>query len=130
MVAIFLLITGIAAALDPRPLRPERAPAPSLPPAAADGSAPSDADLRRIRIRSTDRRASERRVSAGDHVILTVEVDSPGEVSVEGLDLVKSASEGVPAVFDLLAGRPGRYPVLFTAVGEEQRQLGVLEVEA
>ena len=125
VVAIFLLLTTVAAALDPRPLRTPRPPAPIAP---ADDRERDDARTVAIRLEGSDRRPWERRVSAGTHVVLTVTVDTPGEIALEGLDQVVSATPEAPAVFDLLATRPGRYPVLLTPVASGPRQLGVLVI--
>ena len=127
MVAIFLLLTTVAAALDPRPLRTPRPPAPA-PIAPADDRERDDARTVAIRLEGSDRRPWERRVSAGTHVVLTVTVDTPGEVALEDLGQVVSATPEAPAMFDLLATRPGRYPVLLTPVAGGPRQLGALVI--
>ena len=127
VVAVFLLLTTVAAVLDPRPLRTPAPPAPA-PLAPADDGERNDARTFNMRLEGSDRRPWERRVSAGTHVVLTVTVDTPGEVALEGLDLVVAATPEAPAVFDLLATRPGRYPVLLTPVAGGPRQLGALVV--
>ena len=127
VVAIFLLLTTLAAALDPRPLRTPPPPAPA-PLAPAEGGERNDARTVAMRLEGSDRRPWERRVSAGTHVVLTVTVDTPGEVALEGLEQVVSATPEAPAVFDLLATRPGRYPVLLTPVASGPRQLGALVI--
>ena len=121
---IFLLISGVAASLDPRPLRDPSPPA-QIPAAPAPLPA-SAAQAREVRLDGRER--ERRRIRAGAHVILTVEVDEPGEVAIDGLELIGSASPEAPAVFDLLPRRPGRYPVLFTPVGSAARDIGSLLV--
>lgn len=120
---IFLLISGLAAWADPRPLRSPSQPA-QVP--AAAPAPPSETET--VQVRLDGRERERRRVPAGAHVILTVEVDEPGEVAIEGLDLIDSASPEAPAVFDLLPRRRGRYPVLFTPVGSAARDIGSLLV--
>ena len=128
VVSIFLLLTTVAAALDPRPLRtPLPPPAARLTP--ADGGERKRARTVAIRLEGSDRRQWERRVPAGTHVVLTVAVDAPGEVALEGLDLVASATPEAPAVFDLLTMRSGRYRVLLTPVAAAPRRLGALIVD-
>lgn len=122
---IFLLISGFAAAVDPRPLRgPTRAPSTTTAPTASTER--PQAQARAVRLDASGR--AERRVRAGAHVVLTVEVEEPGDVAIEGLDLLTPASPEAPAVFDLLAGRPGRYPVLFTPTGGGAKDIGALLV--
>jgi len=124
VVTIFLLISGLAAWADPRPLRTPSPPA-QIPAAAP---APPASEARAFQVRLDGRERTQRRVRAGAHVVLTVEVDEPGEVAIEGLDLITSASPEAPALFDLLPGRPGRYQVLFTPVGGAARDIGSLLV--
>lgn len=124
---IFLLISGLAVAVDPRPVRGPP-PTPSTPTAPVPSAGRTEAKARDVRLDGSGR--AERRVRAGAHVVLTVEVEEPGEVVIEGLDLLASASPRAPAVFDLLVGRPGRYPVLFTPTGGGAKDIGALVVRA
>jgi hypothetical protein len=52
----------------------------------------------------------------------------PGNVEVTGLGLLEAVSPGTPAVFDLLASRPGSYDVVLTTLDRERLVLGTLVV--
>ena len=69
-----------------------------------------------------------RRVRAGAHVILRVSAATPGNVEIAGLGLLQPVVPGTPAVFDLLASRPGRYTVSHVSLTGERTRLGALQV--
>ena len=73
--------------------------------------------------------ARTRTLKAGMAATVTVAVEEPGEVSIQGLGLLAQAGPLTPARFDVLSTTPGRYPVRFRAVPDaETRHLGVLQV--
>ena len=75
------------------------------------------------------RPARTRTLKAGTAASITVAVEEPGEVSIDGLGLLAQAGPLTPARFDVLSTTPGRYPVRFRAVPDtERRRLGVLQV--
>ncbi len=68
-------------------------------------------------------------VKAGSATTVTVVVEEPGEVSLDGLGLTAVAERLAPARFDVLSTRPGRHPVRFRALPDsESRLLGVLQI--
>ncbi|HEX6653724.1 MAG TPA: hypothetical protein VF072_13340 [Thermoleophilaceae bacterium] len=70
-----------------------------------------------------------RRVEAGTAVTVEVAVSEAGTVDIPDLGLTSPADPVTPARFDVLATRPGRYPVLFTpAAGEQSEPAGSLVV--
>jgi hypothetical protein len=69
-----------------------------------------------------------RQVRTGAHVVLRVSAREPGNVEIPGLGLLQPVSPGTPAVFDLLATRPGRYDVELVTLGAERIRLGALVV--
>ena len=73
----------------------------------------------------------QRPVRAGTHVVVRVEAGVAGNVEIPGLGLIQPVAPGTPALLDVLASRPGLYPVeLLPAGGEgaERIRLGTLEV--
>jgi len=124
---ILLLVLLLTSTLTAS-LAPPREPAP-----VRDGARPAqvgeDRGPRALTIDLGQRaeRPAER-VPAGRHVVVEVTVGEPGEVALEGLGLVASATPAVPAVFDLLVEEPGRYWVTFRPVGGEAERRARLTV--
>jgi hypothetical protein len=71
-----------------------------------------------------------RPVRSGSHLVIRVEARVAGDIEIPGLGLIQSVAPGTPAVFDVLASRPGRYDVSLRSASGEQIRLGTLEVEA
>ncbi len=68
-------------------------------------------------------------LARGSAATVTVTVDEPGQVRVEGLGLVAPAEPLTPASFPVHVDAPARYPVLFAPADEERpRQVGTLVV--
>ena len=70
-----------------------------------------------------------RQVRAGAHVVLRVSAAAPGNVEIPGLGLLQAVAPGTPAVFDLLASRPGSFTVMHISLSGERTRLGVLRAE-
>lgn len=85
---------------------------PSSPPAQATGSLPAD---ERIRAR------------VGDVVIVEVRADRADSAEVRDLGIDAPVVPGVAGRLEFLADRPGRFPVVLSATGE---QLGVILITA
>jgi hypothetical protein len=64
-------------------------------------------------------------VNQGDELRLTVEGDALDTVELVGMDQLAAIAPETPAVFDLLADRPGSYPIRLVGSG---RHAGRLEV--
>ncbi len=119
IVAILMGITALTAGLSAPP-RPPPPPPPGASPRPAGGA---PAAVRRTL--DAGGRARTVAVEEGDHVVLTVRSDLTDTVEVVGLDRLAPVAPGLPATFDILADRPGLYPVVLTADGG---RLGALRV--
>ena len=69
-----------------------------------------------------------REVRTGAHVVLRVRARTDGNVEIPGLGLIEQVTPSAPAVFDLLATRPGRYEVVLAPLAGERIELGTLAV--
>ena len=63
-----------------------------------------------------------RRLQAGEAATVEVAVSEAGSVEIPDMGLSAPADRFTPARFDVLASRPGRYPLLFTPAGEESAE--------
>lgn len=131
---LFALVLGMAALVTAVTGPPERDGEPqNTPPVSRDMSprarpAPPQTGVLQVRF-DTDRRAATRRLRTGRAALVTVEVDTPGQVELVGLATTQPADPVTPARFDVLAVKPGRYPVRFTPVAaDEARVVGMLQV--
>ncbi|MBA2504314.1 MAG: hypothetical protein H0V29_00050 [Thermoleophilaceae bacterium] len=70
----------------------------------------------------------ERTVKPGTHVIVTVPVEESGEIRIDSLGLVDSAEPRSPAVFDILTGERGRFPIAFDPPTGSNEPVGTLVV--
>ena len=122
--ALVLAAVSLGAALSaPReeaddPPRP-RAPAP---PSSTPGAISIALD------HPVEGRPPVREVRTGAHVVLRVRARAEGNVEIPALGLIEPVSRSAPAVFDLLATRPGRYEVVLVPLGGERIELGTLVV--
>jgi hypothetical protein len=125
LMGLILLVTAIVGALVPAPH--DRTPAEAPLPAPEGAGA---ARVRTISLRYPPAQQAPRlRVDAGSHVLLEVTTNRPGQATVGPLDLVAPAEPHTPAHFDVLATRPGSYPVAFQpAAGGSVRTVGTLTV--
>ena len=71
----------------------------------------------------------ERRVDVNDHIVLRVNTALVGNVEIGGLGLIQGVGPRTPTTFDILASRPGRYPVELVPTAGERLRLGTLVVE-
>ncbi len=118
--AILLLLATFAAAMAPRQPRP--APPPSaLPDRAADG----DAGTVERRLSVDDDASTAVRVARGDIVRLEVAGDVLDSVELDGLDRIEVIEPVTPAMFEVLAERPGTYPIRLVAA---DRRIGRLVI--
>ena len=69
-----------------------------------------------------------RNVRGGTRVVVRVQAAIAGDVEIPGLGLSTPVAPGTPAVFDILAERPGRYDVVLRSIAGERTQLGSLAV--
>jgi hypothetical protein len=135
---LFAIVLGLAALVaslsQPPAERPDRttqqtAPEPGPPvatpgpgPAEPAGGAPST-----ITFQASEKES--KRVQAGTAVTVEVAVNEAGTVDIPDLGMTSPADPFTPARFDVLATRPGRYPLLFTpAAGEQPEPAGSLVV--
>jgi len=116
--AVLLLLATLAAGVAPPPPLPP-APPSSLP-AAEEGAGTVE---RTISAEPGSRTAVQ--VQRGDLVRLQVTGDLLDSVLLEGLDRMEAIEPLTPAIFDMLAERPGVYPIRLV---EADRRIGRLVI--
>jgi hypothetical protein len=129
--AIVLGVAAIAASLAPPP--PDDEPRRTTPTETAPQSGPPEAGERpaaepvtlELNIAERDPSVSAKR---GDHVILNVRSDEPGQVRLDDLGLVNEVAPGVPVTFDIFPAEQGRHALTFVPTGGEERAAGALVV--
>jgi hypothetical protein len=125
LVAIVLGVSAIVASVAPEPRKSgddAASPAPS-PPRDEPGRP------KRVTFRAGAKRPPAVRARLGQQVVLEVRVPRPGQVGIEGLGLLQQAEPRTPAVFDVLASRPGRFDAVFAPVEDgEPARVGTLVV--
>jgi hypothetical protein len=115
--AVLLLVATLAASIAPRP------PAPAPPPSGLPASAEGATIERRI---SADAGASTSiTLRRGEQLRLEVAGDVLDSVLLEGLDRMDGIEPLTPARFEVLAERPGVYPIRLV---EADRRVGRLEI--
>lgn len=128
---VMLALSTLAAALVPRaapkPGKQNTVPArgatprrPALPP-----PAPAAGRLRRSTLAADARRPTTVTVARGDQLLLRVAAATADQVEIEGLGQVQPVQPGTPALFDLLADRPGLFAVRLVDSG---RRVGSIRV--
>ena len=122
---VILLAVAIVGALVPVPSR-RGGREPAAPPAGSSAAQ----TVRTIALRYPPAAAPPRpRVTAGAHIVLQVGTSEAGQATVAALGLVAPAEPSTPARFDVLASRPGTYPIAFQpASGGAARTVGTLTV--
>ena len=123
MFALVLSALSLGAALAPAPEEDDEGPATTRArPRATPG--PTQIQLRQ----PAPETPPDRRVRAGAHVILRVSARQSGSVEVPALGLIQPVEPDTPALFDLIAARPGRYDVNLLSTDAESTRLGTLVV--
>ena len=120
-VAILMGVTALTAGLARPPQGGDAVPTPE--PSAAPASPVTE--VQRTLDASGDAKARTVAVNEGDLVTLTVRDDALDVVVLQGLDLTQPVAPDTPAVFNLLADRPGDYPLLLV---DDGRDIGTLRV--
>jgi hypothetical protein len=70
-----------------------------------------------------------RKLRVGTHALVTVAVDRPGQVELEGFGLSQAADPDTPASFDVLRDAPLRARVVFIPASDQRlQQVGTLVV--
>jgi hypothetical protein len=123
LVAVLMGLTALAASIAPRePLIRERGATPTpTPTATAEANAVRSVE----KTISADTGHARVVVRQGDLLELTVDGTEVDTVSV--LDQFKPVEADSPAVFDLLADAPGRFPITLL---DANRRVGTLVVRA
>ena len=133
---LFAIVLGLAAVVSSLARPPARDPgtARDAPAAPGGASAPTAGPQRAnppaapIRFVVGRPRKTET-LKTGSAATVTVAVEEPGVVTLEGLGLSADAESLTPARFDVLSSRPGRHAVRFRALRDtESRLLGVLQI--
>jgi hypothetical protein len=111
---LFAIVVGLAAlvaALSPRPKTETLVPpTPTAPP-----STPPASPTARVALDLTQEKHVKRHVPPGAHLILTVQVPEPGDVSF--MSSVQAAEQHTPATFDVLMPQSGSFEVEFAPSG-------------
>jgi hypothetical protein len=126
LVAVLMGLTALAASVAPRDpalrsTEDERRRATPTPPAASEPARPATAIERTISVDAE--RPARITVTEGDLVELEVESAEVG--SVQLLGQIEALDANSPAVFDVLADRPGEHAITLVGSG---RQIGTLEI--
>jgi hypothetical protein len=116
--ALLLLLATFAAAMAPR------RPLPPPPPSALPDDAGLASTIER-RIPAGEGASTAVRVKRGEILRLEVAGDMLDSVSLDGLDRIEVIEPVTPAIFDLLAERPGTYPIRLV---EANRRIGRLVI--
>ena len=118
--AILLLLATFAAAMAPR--QPVTPPPPSaLPDPVSDG----DAGTIDRRLSVDEGASTAVKVARGDILRLEVTGDVLDSVELDGLDRVEAIEPVTPAIFEVLAERPGTSPIRLVAA---DRRIGRLVI--
>jgi hypothetical protein len=135
---LFAIVLGMAALVASlsRPIddrRTETTPSTETeaePPTAAPGNPPTEgsaSEPKTVTFEASDNES--KKLEAGQAATLEVAVSEPGSVEIPDMGLTATADPLTPARFDVLASRPGRYPLAFTpARGESAEPAGSLVV--
>jgi hypothetical protein len=128
LVAVLMGLTALAASVAPRdPSLRDRADrgrqATPTPAPRAEPASPSITE--REETLSADEPSRRVIVERGELIRLEVSADEIDTVTIDGLDAVDTVDPESPAVFDLLADRPGSYPIELL---EDERRIGTLVV--
>lgn len=129
LLGIVLLLTAAATSFVPVPDEDPGGDEPSRSEAEPPAALPDSADPVVVDFRSGNE-PQEERVRPDVRVVVTVNVDQPGEVELEGLGLVESGAPSTPAVFDLFTDRSGRFEVVHRPVEGGEKPIGALTVDA
>lgn len=123
IVAVLMGVTALSAGLAAPPERRGEAPEPTA--TAAPGGRDGGVTVveRTLPGRGGDPRTVA--IEQGDILRLTVEAEEADSVELVGLDRIAAVAPGTPAMFDVLADRPGLYPVELLEAGD---RLGAVRV--
>jgi hypothetical protein len=128
--AVVLGLTALVAAIAPRggDDNSSSTSTPQPPSSTTPGSA--TAGPTRVELRAKQKGSPEtRRVKAGTHAIVRVQVDEPGQVSIPTLGLTDDAEPRTPATFDVFFTDPGRATVELQPAAGEQQRVGTIEIQ-
>jgi hypothetical protein len=135
---LFAIVLGMAALVASlsRPIDDRRAQSTTPtetepgPPTVTPGTAPAEGGSGApATVTFQASRDESRKLEAGRAATVLVEVAEAGSVEIPDMGLTAAADAVTPARFDVLATRPGRYPLLFTSArGEKAKPAGSLVV--
>jgi hypothetical protein len=124
---LFAIVLGMAALVaslsrpidDPREQSTTPAPSETGPETATPkpGAGETAALPKTVSFRGAENQS--KRLRAGEAATVEVAVSEPGSVAIPDMGLTAPADPVTPARFDVLATRPGRYPLLFTPAGDD-----------
>lgn len=125
LTALLLLVAAISSVLAPRELRSGRG-ASSLGAAARNAAPPAGpGDVRETTL-TLPAGKDAAPVQVGDVVHVTAKAEADDVVELADLGIDVPVSPGAPATFDVIADRPGVFPVVLRYSGT---RIGTLEVQ-
>ena len=119
LVAVLMGLTAVAAGFATRP--PTRPITQQATPTPGSSHPASPLEERFVSLSEP----TDVRVEEGSELRLTVRGDALDTVELVGLDLLEAVAPDSPATFDLIADRPGTYPIRFLDSGERAGRLKV-----
>jgi hypothetical protein len=121
--ALVLGLTGLAASIAPPPDTDKEA---VEPPAAPSPEAAEEQVKLSFKAPAAEGKPLVRRARPDTRILIEVASRRPGQASIPALGRIDSATELVPARFELLAPPPGRYDVLFEPTDGTPARVGTL----
>ncbi|MEY2571613.1 MAG: hypothetical protein QOE63_1963 [Acidimicrobiaceae bacterium] len=122
--ATLLLVAAISSVISPRQLRSGHGAAALSAAASNPTPPPGPGDIRERTLTAPRKRPLVAHVGDVIHVEAAVNADDIAEFSALGMDA--SVSPGAPAIFDVIADRPGTFPLTLRYSG---KQIGTLKVK-
>ena len=128
--AVVLGLTALVAAIAPRRGDDNSSSTSTPQPPSTTGPESATAGPTRIELTAKQKGSPEtRRVKAGTHAIVRVQVDEPGQISIPELGLTDDAEPRTPATFDVFFAVPGRATVELQPAAGEQQRVGTIEIQ-
>jgi hypothetical protein len=130
LMVLLLAVSTIAAALAPQQEQSSEDSSTSTttttePPTPTRGG---DGELVRATIDTAAAKPKRVEVAIGHQVALEVLTAEPAQIMLADFGLIEDAAAGAPARFDVLAKRPGEFPIQASTFEESERVVGTLVV--
>lgn len=129
LVAVLMGLTALAASVAPRdPSLRDRAERErrATPSAQPSPGTPTDTTVARVEELSAEESPQRVIAERGELIELQVSADAVDAVTIRGLDAIQAVDPESAAIFNLLAERPGSYPIELLESG---RRIGTLVIK-